>query len=64
MLGNLFVDTGHGHLEWTMAAGIGQGYLLSSLDIFYFSEWLVMLLVPLCWLVRRPSGGAAAVAAE
>jgi len=43
---------------------IGQGYLLSSLDIFYFSGWLVMLLVPLCWLVRRPSGGAAAVAAE
>jgi DHA2 family multidrug resistance protein len=43
---------------------IGQGYLLSSLDIFYFSGWLVMLLVPLCWLVRRPSGGASAVAAE
>jgi len=43
---------------------IGQGYLLSSLDIFYFSGWLVMLLVPLCWLVRRPSGGAAAVGAE
>jgi DHA2 family multidrug resistance protein len=43
---------------------IGQGYLLSSLDIFYFSGWLVMLLIPLCWLVRRPSGGAATVAAE
>ncbi len=43
---------------------ISQGYLLSSLDIFYFSGWVVMLLVPLCWLVRRPAGGAAAVAAE
>jgi DHA2 family multidrug resistance protein len=43
---------------------IGQGYLLSSLDIFYFSGWLVMLLIPLCWLVRRPAGGAAAVAVE
>jgi DHA2 family multidrug resistance protein len=43
---------------------IGQGYLLSSLDIFYFSGWLVILLVPLCWLVRRPAGGAAVVAAE
>jgi hypothetical protein len=43
---------------------IGQGCLLSSLDIFYFSGWLVMLLIPLCWLVRRPSGGAAAAAAE
>jgi hypothetical protein len=39
---------------------IGQGYLQSSLDIFYFSGWLVMLLIPLCWLVRRPSGAAVA----
>jgi MFS transporter, DHA2 family, multidrug resistance protein len=43
---------------------IQQGYLLSSLDIFYFSGWLAMLVVPLCWLVRRPAGGAAAVAGE
>jgi DHA2 family multidrug resistance protein len=43
---------------------IGQAYLLSSLDIFYFSGWLVMLLIPLCWIVRRPGGGPAAVAAE
>ena len=43
---------------------IAQGYLLSSLDIFYFSGWLLMLLIPLCWLVRRPSGGAAAVGGE
>jgi DHA2 family multidrug resistance protein len=43
---------------------IGQGYLLSSLDFFYFSAWLVMLLIPLCWLVRRPAGGTAAVGAE
>ena len=43
---------------------IGQGYLLSSLDIFYFSAWLVLLLIPLCWLVRRPAGGSGAVAVE
>src|SRR5580698_129343 len=43
---------------------IGQGYLMSSLDIFYFSGWLVLLLIPLCWLVRRPAGGSAAVGAE
>ena len=43
---------------------IAQGYLLSSLDLFYFSGWLVMLAVPLCWLVRRPAGGAAAATAE
>ena len=43
---------------------IAQSYLLSSLDIFYFSGWLVALLIPLCWLTRRPSSGSAAVAAE
>jgi hypothetical protein len=26
--------------------------------------WLVLLLIPLCWLVRRPSGGTGAMAAE
>jgi len=43
---------------------VGQAYLLSSLDLFYFSGWLAVLLLPLCWLVRRPLGGAAPVAAE
>jgi MFS transporter, DHA2 family, multidrug resistance protein len=43
---------------------IGQGYLLSSLDIFYFSGWVLILLIPLCWLVRRPAGGGGAVASE
>ena len=43
---------------------IGQGYLLSSLDLFWFSGWVVLLLVPLCWMVRRPAGGAVATAAE
>lgn len=43
---------------------IGQGYLLSSLDIFYFSGWLALALIPLCWIVRRPAGGAAPAAAD
>jgi DHA2 family multidrug resistance protein len=44
---------------------IGQSYLLSSLDLFYASAWLSVLLIPLCFLVRRPSGGGAPpVAAE
>jgi len=43
---------------------IGQGYLLSSLDIFYFSGWLAMLVMPLCWLVRRPSSRPATAGAE
>jgi DHA2 family multidrug resistance protein len=46
-------------------AMIGQSYLLSSLDLFYFSAWLSVLLIPLCFLVRRPAaGGNAPVAAE
>jgi hypothetical protein len=43
---------------------IGQSYLLSSLDIFYFSGWLTLLLLPLCWIVRKPQAGAAVTAAE
>jgi MFS transporter, DHA2 family, multidrug resistance protein len=44
---------------------IGQSYLLSSLDLFYASAWLSVLLIPLCFLVRRPAGGGnAPVAAD
>jgi DHA2 family multidrug resistance protein len=44
---------------------IGQSYLLSSLDLFYASAWLSVLMIPLCFLVRRPSSsGGAPVAAE
>jgi MFS transporter, DHA2 family, multidrug resistance protein len=46
-----------------MRGVIGQGYLLSSLDIFYVSGWVALLLIPLCWLVRRPATGGGAVAA-
>ncbi|MBV8062973.1 MAG: DHA2 family efflux MFS transporter permease subunit [Nevskia sp.] len=42
---------------------VGQSYLLSSLDLFYLSGWLTLLLIPLCWLARRPRGGAAVAAA-
>jgi MFS transporter, DHA2 family, multidrug resistance protein len=43
---------------------IGQGYLLSSLDLFYVSGWLALALIPLCWLVPRPAGGSSVTAAE
>jgi DHA2 family multidrug resistance protein len=44
---------------------VGQSYLLSSLDLFYASAWLSVLMIPLCFLVRRPaSGGAAPPPAE
>ena len=41
----------------------GQAYLMSSIDIFYVSGWLALLMIPLCWLVRRPAGGNGAAAA-
>jgi len=34
---------------------VAQSYLLSSLDLFYFSAWACVVLVPLCFLVRRPA---------
>ena len=43
---------------------IGQAYLLSSIDMFYVSGWLALLLVPLCWMVRRPRGGTVSAAAD
>jgi DHA2 family multidrug resistance protein len=44
---------------------IGQSYLLSSLDLFYVSAWLSVLMIPLCFLVRRPTvGGHAPAAAD
>lgn len=44
---------------------VEQGYLLSSLDMFYVSGWLCVALIPLCFLIRRPAGDApAAVAAD
>jgi MFS transporter, DHA2 family, multidrug resistance protein len=33
---------------------VSQSYLLSSLDIFYFSAWLCVALIPLCFIVPRP----------
>jgi DHA2 family multidrug resistance protein len=42
---------------------IGQSYLLSSLDLFYLSGWACVALIPLCFLVRRPAGGAAVTVA-
>ena len=42
---------------------VGQSYLLSSLDLFYLSGWLALVLIPLCWLAHRPRGGVVAAAA-
>jgi DHA2 family multidrug resistance protein len=46
-----------------MRVVIGQGYLMSTVDLFYFSGWLTLLLIPLCWMTRKPSAGGGTVAA-
>jgi DHA2 family multidrug resistance protein len=57
-------------LNDTAAAGVltrtlvNQGYLLSSLDLFYLSAWLTVAIIPLCWLVRKPSGAPVAAGAD
>jgi MFS transporter, DHA2 family, multidrug resistance protein len=45
-------------------AVVEQGYLLSSLDLFYFFGWATLLLIVTCWVVRRPAAGAAVVGGE
>jgi DHA2 family multidrug resistance protein len=44
-------------------AMVSQSYLLSSLDLFYLSAWLSVAMIPLCFIVKRPSGGGHAPAA-
>jgi MFS transporter, DHA2 family, multidrug resistance protein len=43
---------------------VNQGFLLSSLDLFYFSGWATLILIAACWLVRRPAGGAVTAGGE
>jgi len=43
---------------------VNQAFLLSSLDLFYFSGWATLILIAACWLVRRPAGGAAVAGGE
>ncbi|MGA2945365.1 MAG: DHA2 family efflux MFS transporter permease subunit [Xanthobacteraceae bacterium] len=43
---------------------VDQAYLLSALDLFYLFGWTVLLLIPICWIVRRPAGGGAVAGGE
>ena len=45
-------------------AVINQAYLLSSLDLFYLFGWTVLLLIPICWIARRPAGGGVVAGGE
>lgn len=43
---------------------VQQGYLLSSIDIFWISGWLMALAIALVWLAERTVGSAGPVAAD
>jgi DHA2 family multidrug resistance protein len=46
-------------------AAIEQSFMLSSLDYFWVSAWIMLGLIGLVWLARRPQmGGAVPVAAD
>jgi DHA2 family multidrug resistance protein len=42
---------------------VDQAYLLSTLDFFRVSAWLMIMLVPLIWLTARSMGAGATIAA-
>jgi MFS transporter, DHA2 family, multidrug resistance protein len=43
---------------------VNQAYLLSALDLFYLFGWTVLLLIPICWIARRPAGRGAVAGGE
>lgn len=43
---------------------VNQGYLLSTLDLFYFSGWATLILIAACWPIRRPEAKAGVAGGE
>jgi DHA2 family multidrug resistance protein len=43
---------------------VRQAYAMASIDFFWVSGWLMLLLIPLVWLTRRPATPAAAGAGD
>jgi MFS transporter, DHA2 family, multidrug resistance protein len=43
---------------------INQAYLLSSLELFWLSGWLCVVLIPLIWICRKPAPSDHVVAAD
>jgi len=43
---------------------VNQGFLLSSLDLFYLFGWMTLILIGASWLVRRPAAKAAVAGGE
>lgn len=67
--GAVEVLRGLGFSDLQAAAGItrqmvGQAYLLSSNDLFWISGWISAAIIGLLWFTRRPTGRAAAPAAD
>ena len=56
--------SGHSAAAAVLHEVVNQAFLLSSLDLFYFSGWATLVLVGACWLVRRPAAGAAIAGGE
>lgn len=56
--------SGHSAAAAVLHEVINQAFLLSSLDLFYFSGWATLVLVGACWLVRRPAVGAVIAGGE
>ncbi len=42
----------------------GQAYAIASVDIFWLSGWIMLLIIPPLWLARRAVPGGQAVAGE
>lgn len=43
---------------------VSQAYLMSTVDIFWISAVLVLTLIPMVWMARRPAGGAVAAGGD
>jgi MFS transporter, DHA2 family, multidrug resistance protein len=54
----------HGAAANVLGEVVNQGFLLSSLDLFYFSGWATLLLIAACWVVRRPAAKAGVAGGE
>ena len=56
--------SGHGAAADVLHEVVNQAFLLSSLDLFYFSGVATLVLVGACWLVRRPAASAVVAGGE
>jgi DHA2 family multidrug resistance protein len=43
---------------------VTQSYLLASLEVFRLSAWLVLAMIPVVWLCRRPAPNGHIVLAD